>query len=216
MALPSGAAAQGEYDGAMETEVSTIRAEVDRMARAIDAALDMDERRGRPSDDSLNAMQMKLDRVRTKLEMLEIRNERDYVPTGLIDDILDIDSRRHLLSEAISFGNNSDVLNGMARRKLMAFASLIKSSPKSDVFYIIGAVDSRKNTSRKNRKLCQRRCEAVYQMLVKECGVSKKRLVMLPDGGWQEYAPQRSRNIVMLVQRTPDIDEVMERWVPVY
>ena len=75
---------------------------------------------------------------------------------------------------------------------------------------------SRKNTSRKNRKLCQRRCEAVYQMLVKECGVSKKRLVMLPDGGWQEYAPQRSRNIVMLVQRTPDIDEVMERWVPVY
>lgn len=216
MALPFNVAAQGEYDDSWEDEISTMRDEVERMARSIDAALDMDERRDGPSDDSLTSMRVRLDRVRAKLETLEIRNARDYAPTGLFDDMLDLDGRRHLPSEAISFGYNSDVLNGLARRKLMAFARVIKNSPKSEVFYIIGSVDSRKKSPRQSRKLCKRRCEAVYQMLVKECGVPKRRLVMLPDGGWQEYAPQRGRNTVVIIQGTPDSDEVLERWIPRY
>jgi hypothetical protein len=52
--------------------------------------------------------------------------------------------------------------------------------------------------------------------LIKDFGVDKGRLKMLPDGGFSEYEHQYSERMVLIIQHTPETQEVLERWIPTY
>ena len=67
-----------------------------------------------------------------------------------------------------------------------------------------------------NRRLCRNRSQEVYEALTEDFGVAKNRLRMLPDGGFSEYEHQYSERMVLIIQHTPETEEVLQRWIPTF
>lgn len=143
-------------------------------------------------------------------------SDEDYEPRGLVDDLLLANEQLHLPVAVVRFGREDDDLDNNALRQLNLFVSQIENTDWFTEFYIIGTADDAWASQSHNRKLCKSRCKAVYKVLVDDFEVDKYRLLMLPDGGFSEYAHQFGEQMVLIIQRTPETEEVVERWIPTY
>ena len=138
------------------------------------------------------------------------------IPNGLIDDMLATNESLHLTVSVVRFAVDDDELDNKALRQLNLMVSQMELAEGGVEFYIIASADDAKESQRHNRKLCTRRSQAVYDALIKDFGVDKGRLKMLPDGGFSEYEHQYSERMVLIIQHTPETQEVLERWIPTY
>lgn len=137
-------------------------------------------------------------------------------PRGLLDDMLATNEQMKLPVTIVRFPEESTTLDDNALRQLNLFVSQAEAVDWFAEFYIIGSADSPRASQRHNRKLCKSRCEAVKEALVDDFGIKDYRLVILPDGGFEEYAHQHSNQMVLIIQHTPETEEVIERWISNY
>ena len=138
------------------------------------------------------------------------------VPNGLIDDMLTTNEHLHLPVAVVRFAFDDDELDNKALRQLNLLVTQIEMSKGESEFYIIASADDAKESQRHNRKLCRRRSQEVYETLTEDFGIDKRRFRMLPDGGFSEYEHQYSERMVLIIQHTPETQEVIERWIPTY
>ena len=146
----------------------------------------------------------------------KVVSKSGFEPHGLVDDMLSTNEQLHLPATVVKFTSEDDVLSDKAFRQLNLFVSQMDALGGDELFYIIGTADNARKSQAHNRKLCVRRCQAVYDALVGEFGVDGKRLRMLPGGGLSEYAHQYGEQMVLIIQRTPETEEVVERWISTY
>ena len=149
-------------------------------------------------------------------EVVEDTVVADRVPKGLIDDMLATNEQLHLPVAVVRFAVDDDELDNKALRQLSLMVSHIESTKGDSGFYIIATADDASESQRHNRKLCRRRSKEVFEALTEDFGVDKRRLRMLPDGGFSEYEHQYSERMVLIIQHTPETQEVVERWIPTY
>ena len=53
----------------------------------------------------------------------------------------------------------------------------------------------------------------VYKRLVDDNKVNKNRLIVTPLGGITDYEPQENNRMGMLILRTPETEEIVNRWL---
>lgn len=140
----------------------------------------------------------------------------DWEPLGLVDDMLYTNEDLHLPALVIRFSREDDDLNDNALRQLNLFASQVDAMGWDEGYYIIATADDAYASLKQKRRLCELRCRAVYKALVDNFGVDEYRLQVLPNGGYSEFAHQHSEQMVLIIQRTPDTEEVVERWISTY
>lgn len=138
------------------------------------------------------------------------------IPNGLIDDMLATNEHLRLPVAVVRFAVDDDELDNKALRQLNLMVSQMKVTEGNTEYYIIASADDAAESQRHNRKLCKHRSQAVYEALIKDFGVDKDWLKMLPDGGFSEYEHQHSERMVLIIQHTPETQEVLERWIPTY
>lgn len=134
-------------------------------------------------------------------------------PRGLIDDMLQTNEQLNLPATVVKFAFESSTLDNKARMQLNVFTSQIEAE---GWFYIIAAADNTHASQSHNKKLCERRCKAVLEALRDDYGIDEYRLLMLPDGGLSEYLHQYGEQLVLIIQRTPETEKVVERWISNY
>lgn len=137
-------------------------------------------------------------------------------PQGLVDDMMFTNEQQHLPVAVVRFAYDDNQLDDNAMRQLNLFMSQMESSDWFTEFYIIGTADDARASESHNRRLCKRRCQAVYDALVNTLEVDEYRLLLLPDGGYSEYEHQQGERMVLIIQRTPETEEVVERWISNY
>ena len=50
-------------------------------------------------------------------------------------------------------------------------------------------------------------------MLVKNFGLSENQLIRVYAGGINDYTPQENNRMVLVIQRTPVTEEIVDRWI---
>lgn len=143
-------------------------------------------------------------------------SEQKEEPRGLVDDMLATNEELHLPVAVVHFAEDESTLDENAYQQLNIFVSQMENADWFTEYYIISTADDAHASQRHNRKLCERRCQEVFDALVDDFEVERYRLLLLPDGGLSEYAHQQSEQMVIVIQRTPETEEVVERWISSY
>ena len=137
------------------------------------------------------------------------------IPQGLLDDMLFTEEQLQLPSAVVAFGRDNSDLDEQAERQVASVAAMMEGHP--DVrFYLLGSYDNDHASLREAGKLCQRRCQAVRDGLVRRYGVDPSRLLMLPEGGLSQEKPQRAAQMVLVIACTRETEAVVQRWVISY
>ena len=168
------------------------------------------------ADDSLT-----IDSLNREIERLEDKI-KDYDETtpisrrrangSLIDELLDINEALGLPQTVVYFELDKYNLDYNARIRLQQFARQAKDLSDTIEFYMIGAADSLTGSIIHNQWLSERRCEAAYNMLTENFGLSGNQLIQVYAGGIDIYKPQERNRMVLIIQRTPVTEEIVERW----
>ena len=162
-----------------------------------------------------------IDSINRELEHLQnILNNYDDIPhhnyrrpNSLIDELLDINQALGLPYTVVYFELDKYNLDYNARKNLQEFARVARNLPDTIEFYMIGAADSLTGSILHNQWLSERRCEAAYNMLTENYGLSGNQLTQVYAGGINDYTPQENNRMVLVIQRTPVTDEIVERWL---
>ena len=163
-----------------------------------------------------------IDSINQELQRLEekLRNydnnpnsNPNYIPNTLIDELLDINVALDLPYTVVYFELDKYNLDYNARKKLQVFANQIRDLPDTIEFYMIGAADSLTGSIAHNQWLSERRCEAAFDMLTDNFGISGNQLLPVHAGGINVYTPQENNRMVLVIQRTPVTEEIVERWL---
>jgi outer membrane protein OmpA-like peptidoglycan-associated protein len=137
----------------------------------------------------------------------------DHRPNTLIDELMDINNVLRLPSTVVYFELDKYYLDYNARKKLQDFANEANSLDDTIEFYMIGAADSLTGSIKHNQWLSEQRCGAAHQMLVKNFGMSENQLIRVHAGGINDYTPQENNRMVLVIQRTPVTEEIVDRWI---
>lgn len=83
----------------------------------------------------------------------------------------------------ILFKTNSAKLENIAKVNLAKIADILNEASTGVTFSVVGYADNQTGNSRINDKLSEKRAEAVYDYLTKECGVDGSKLAKSSKGG---------------------------------
>lgn len=158
--------------------------------------------------DSLND---ELDRVRDLLKRYE--DEGKFGPRDLIPDLLDVNKILGLPSVVVYFELDKYNLDYNARKKLQEFAKKARDLSDTIEFYMIGSADSLTGSIPHNQWLSERRCEAVYKLVTENFGLSGNQFTQVYAGGINDEKPQENNRRVLVIQRTPITEEIVERFL---
>lgn len=137
----------------------------------------------------------------------------NYRPNTLIDELLDMNEALNLPCTVVYFELDKYNLDYNARLRLQSFASKVHKLSDTIEFYMIGAADSLTGSIPHNQWLSERRCEAAYNMLTHNFNLSGNQLIQVYAGGINDYTPQEHNRMVLIIQRTPVTEEIVERWL---
>lgn len=101
----------------------------------------------------------------------------------------------------VTFAINKSTVSNEARVNLGYLATVIKEGPAGAVYKITGYADSGTGTKSINDRLARKRAEAIYNVLIKEFGVSASKLRVDSAGGVENMYyndPRLSRAVLML------------------
>ena len=160
---------------------------------------------------AIDSLDNELRRLQEKLRQYD--SIASYTPPTLIDELLDINEALELPQAIVYFKLDKYDLDYNARKRLQNFAKDIHDLPDTTEFYIIGAADSLTGSIRYNQRLSQRRCQAAFDLLTKNFGISTNQLLPIYAGGINDYDPQENNRMVLVIQRTPVTEEIVDRWM---
>ena len=135
------------------------------------------------------------------------------MPSNVLEELIIANDVLNLPATIVYFQLDRYELDYNGRKRLQNFARDLNELEDTLEYYIIGAADSATGTIRHNQWLSERRCEAAYNMLVNHFGVSGNQLLVVPVGGITEYEPQENNRMAMVILRTRETEEIIDRWL---
>lgn len=150
------------------------------------------------------------------LKKLQDAQGSDVRALNPVEEILAGKTAGNLASAMVYFPLNKATIDLNGERRLTDFADYIKSSPDDAKFYIIGAADKATGTDKINYELSVSRCKAVYNVLVKQCGVNPAKLEMRPLGGIEEYSTNELNRIGIVVLSSDAMTSIVDKYSKKY
>ncbi len=158
---------------------------------------------------TIDSLNRELERTQDLLRRCE---EESRKPENPIPELLDINSVLNLPSAVVYFELDKYSLDYNARKRLQDFAKDARDLSDTIEFYLIGSADSITGSILHNQWLSERRCESVHKMLTKNFGLSGNQLIQIFAGGINDEKPNENNRRVLIIQRTPVTEEIVDRW----
>lgn len=143
--------------------------------------------------------------LRNRVNQLANNNEalRKQLAESANPTITDVQIDRNVLIAPIliTFPINKSTVSNEARVNLGFFAKAIKEGKSNVVYNISGYADKGTGTNATNERLSRERAEAIYNVLVREFGVSSSQLTISHHGGVDNMYyddPRLSRAVIVL------------------
>lgn len=137
----------------------------------------------------------------------KLANDNEALNKQLADanskDITDVKIEKNILVAPIlvTFPINKSIISNEARVNLGFFAKAIKEGKTNVVYNISGYADKGTGTPATNERLSRERAEAIYNLLIREFGVSPLQLTISYYGGVDNMYyndPRLSRAVILL------------------
>ncbi len=189
--------------------VTTLNGKIDHLQWEKQQQLDNSNR----DANTIDSLNKELARTEALLKRYESENDGKIRPHSLIDELIDINQALSVPSAVIYFELDKYNLDYNARKRLQEFSKKALSLADTIEYYMIGAADSLTGSIVHNQWLSERRCEAAYNMLTDNYGLSGNQLIKIHAGGINDYTPQENNRMVYIIQRTPVTEEIVERWL---
>ena len=202
--------------------IQTLHERIDRLTAERDNLLndlkqhgltiDALNQRGIQDSLAIDSLNHELDRMQEKLRQYE-DSLSNYKANTLIDELIDINKVLELPQATVYFQLDKYDLDYNARKHLQDFVKQAKLHSDTIEYYMIGAADSLTGSISHNQWLSERRCEAAYKLLTENFGFSGNQLIPIYAGGINDYDPQENNRMVLVIQRTPVTEEIVDRWI---
>ena len=164
--------------------------------------------------DSLEALQNVDSTLMAELKdsLLILQNQLDSLPEAPVTNVMDAFIQNEMALTIVYFDLDKYNIDRNARYRLRKFAKTMERAPDTLEYYIIGGADSLTGSRRHNDWLSEKRCKAVYDVLVNDYGADRNQLIMVPVGGITAYEEQEENRMAMIVIRNKEADEIIEQW----
>lgn len=193
------------------TTVSTLSGRIERLNTQIDSVQNLSNERGTHDSIKLVEMNKELDNLQQQLDSARVST--GHVPSNVLEELILVNEVLNLPATIVYFQLDRYELDYNGRKRLQNFSRDLNEMEDTVEFFIIGAADSATGTVRHNQWLSERRCEAAYNMLVNHFDVNANQLIVVPVGGIMEYEPQENNRMAMVIMRTPETEEIIDRWL---
>ncbi len=193
--------------------VSTLQGRIERLNNEIDSVQNLSDRNAIDAA-KLADMSKERDRLQQRLDSIE-----DYMglpPANIIEDLLNANELLGLPATIVYYQLDKYDIDYNGIKKLQKFAKELNQLDDTLEYYVIGAADSITGSIRHNQWLSERRCEAAYNVLVNDFDVSSNQLLLMPVGGIMEYTPQENNRMALIIQRTPQTEAIVTKWMEKY
>ena len=196
--------------GSLNT-LKILNGNIDRLTAERDKLLDDIDDLSHNDSLTIDSLNRELGRLQDSKKLYE--PESKYIPESLVDELMDINKALELPCTVVYFELDKYYLDYNARKDLQEFAKKAILLPDTIEFYMIGAADSLTGSIVHNQWLSERRCEAAYYMLTEHYSLSGNQLIKIYAGGINDYARQEDNRMVLVIQRTPVTEEIVNRWL---
>ena len=192
-----------------EVEVRKLSHAQDSLSKAQDSLMDLII----ANNGNRDALLRKYDSLADEIDAINKGMRYNRHPENMLAELLDFNEMHGLPAVVVYFQLDRYELDYNANKRLQSFAREVNRLDDSLTFYLLGAADSATGTVKHNIWLSQQRCNVVYKRLVDDNKVNKNRLIVTPLGGITDYEPQENNRMGMLILRTPETEEIVNRWL---
>jgi outer membrane protein OmpA-like peptidoglycan-associated protein len=133
-------------------------------------------------------------------------NAKTNLPAQIISQIDD----RQLKAAYVKYELNKAIVTESDIEIVRNMAEYIKNDSSNMKYMLIGSADSRTGTVQINQRLSEKRCKAVYDLMVNRFGVDPKRLVMKALGGIDDYEPYELNRLCIIVGEDPELMKLID------
>ena len=194
--------------------VSTLQGRIDHLNNAIDSVQNLSHVKG--ERDSLMLVDMSKERDSLQQRLDSVQDFLGRAPVNVIEELLQSNESLGLPATIVYYQLDKYDVDYNGRKKLQKFAKEVNNLDDTIEYYVIGAADSITGSIRHNQWLSERRCEAAYNILVNDFNVSSNQLLLMPVGGIMEYDPQENNRMALIIQRTPQTEAIVNKWMEKY
>ena len=194
--------------------VSTLQGRIDHLNNAIDSVQNLSHVKG--ERDSLMLVDMSKERDSLQQRLDSVEDFLGHAPVNVIEELLQSNESLGLPATIVYYQLDKYDVDYNGRKKLQKFAKEVNNLDDTIEYYVIGAADSITGSIRHNQWLSERRCEAAYNILVNDFNVSSNQLLLMPVGGIMEYDPQENNRMALIIQRTPQTEAIVNKWMEKY
>lgn len=194
--------------------VSTLQGRIERLNSQIDSVQNLSNEKSSLDAAKLADMGRERDSLQQRLDSIEDNAVRQ--PANVIEELLDANEDLGLPATVVYYQLDKYDIDYNGIKKLQKFAKELNQLDDTLEYYIIGAADSITGSIPHNQWLSERRCEAAYNMLVNNFDVSSNQLLLMPVGGIMEYEPQENNRMALIIQRTPQTEAIVTKWMEKY
>lgn len=194
--------------------VSTLQGRIDHLNNAIDSVQNLSHVKG--ERDSLMLVDMSKERDSLQQRLDSVEDFLGRAPVNVIEELLQSNEYLGLPATIVYYQLDKYDVDYNGRKKLQKFAKEVNNLDDTIEYYVIGAADSITGSIRHNQWLSERRCEAAYNILVNDFDVSSNQLLLMPVGGIMEYDPQENNRMALIIQRTPQTEAIVNKWMEKY
>ncbi len=194
--------------------VSTLQSRIERLNSQIDSVQNLSNEKSSLDAAKLADMGRERDSLQQRLDSIEDNAVRQ--PANVIEELLDANEDLGLPATVVYYQLDKYDIDYNGIKKLQKFAKELNQLDDTLEYYIIGAADSITGSIPHNQWLSERRCEAAYNMLVNNFDVSSNQLLLMPVGGIMEYEPQENNRMALIIQRTPQTEAIVTKWMEKY
>lgn len=146
----------------------------------------------------------KIDSLNNVVDRLK---DRDPIPMQILDVMVD-DNLKYV---EVHFRIGEATVEQTNETSLMIFAEKINRAKDDVKFMIISSADKGTGTPESNMVLTQKRCDAVYNILVDKYGVNPDRLEKYPIGGIDHYEPDYMNRMTLVVEKNDNVIKILQR-----
>lgn len=196
---------------------------IERLNNTIDSLENMSDNRAPYDPLYLNNLGRERDSLQRVLDDLDNKRRRAALggdgglhPSNVIEDLLQANEELGLPATVVYYQLDKYDIDYNGIKKLQKFARDLNQLDDTLEYYIIGAADSITGSIPHNQWLSERRCEAAYKVLVNNFDVSSNQLLLMPVGGIMEYTPQENNRMALIIQRTPQTEAIVNKWMDKY
>ncbi|MCR5589142.1 MAG: hypothetical protein K6F72_05965 [Bacteroidales bacterium] len=194
--------------------VSTLQGRIERLNNQIDSVQNLSDAKSAENMVMLTEMGKERDSLQQRLDSIETFVGRP--PANVIEELLNANEELGLPATVVYYQLDKFDIDYNGLKKLQKFAKELNQLDDTLEYYVIGAADSITGSIPHNQWLSERRCEAAYNMLVKDFGVSANQLILMPVGGIMEYTPQENNRMALIILRTPQTEAIVTKWMEKY